>query len=77
MLSRVSRKCRERRKNKLMIDILLPAYDITQGDRLYDEILAAQFCIQLAENLYNSRVAPFYYWYFEMNENFILFDIHK
>lgn len=46
-------------KNKLMIDILLPAYDITQGNRLYDEILAAQFCIQLADNLSNSRVAPF------------------
>jgi len=46
-------------KNKLMIDILLPAYDITQGDRLYDEFLAAQFCIQLVENLYNSLVAPF------------------
>lgn len=31
------------------IDILLPQYDIRQGPRVYDEVLAVEFCIQLAQ----------------------------
>lgn len=30
------------------IDLLLPAYDVTQGSNLYDEVLAVEYCIQLA-----------------------------
>ncbi|GKY99074.1 hypothetical protein MPSEU_000863100 [Mayamaea pseudoterrestris] len=31
------------------IDILLPQYDIRQGSKMYDEVLATEFCIQLAK----------------------------
>jgi len=34
--------------NMLLIDLLLPTYDITEGENLYDEVLAAEFCISLA-----------------------------
>ena len=35
----------------MMVNILLPSYDITQGEQYYDEILAAQFCISLSQCL--------------------------
>jgi hypothetical protein len=38
------------------VDILLPQYDITQGDRLYDEVLAVEFCIALANRLEGKSV---------------------
>jgi hypothetical protein len=31
------------------IDLLLPAFDITQGSNLYDEVLCVEYCIGLAE----------------------------
>jgi hypothetical protein len=34
-----------------MVDILLPQYDILKGDLLYDEVLAVQFCIELANRM--------------------------
>ena len=37
--------------NILMIDILLPTYDVTEGENLYDEVLAAEFCIALAKSM--------------------------
>jgi hypothetical protein len=33
------------------IDILLPQYDIQQGSKIYDEVLATEFCIHLAKRL--------------------------
>ena len=32
------------------IDLLLPSYDVTQGSNLYDEVLAVEYCIALAES---------------------------
>ena len=34
-----------------MVDILLPQYDATQSDKLYDQVLAVEFCIALAKEL--------------------------
>jgi len=31
------------------IDLLLPAFDVTQGSNLYDEVLCVEYCIGLAE----------------------------
>jgi hypothetical protein len=33
------------------IDLLLPAYDVTQGSNLYDEVLSVEYCIALANCL--------------------------
>lgn len=33
------------------IDLLLPSYDVTQGSNLYDEVLAVEYCIALADCL--------------------------
>ncbi|KAG7343886.1 DUF1995 domain containing protein [Nitzschia inconspicua] len=33
------------------VELLLPAYDVTQGDRMYDEVMATEFCIALAQCL--------------------------
>lgn len=33
------------------VDILLPQYDITHGTNLYDEVLAVEFCMELAKKL--------------------------
>jgi len=33
------------------VDLLLPSYDISQGTNMYDEVLAVEFCIALAESL--------------------------
>ena len=33
------------------IDLLLPSYDVTQGSVLYDEVLAVEYCIALADCL--------------------------
>ena len=33
------------------VDLQLPAYDITKGENLYDEVLAVEYCIALAECL--------------------------
>ena len=33
------------------IDILLPQYDIRQGSKLYDEVLATEFCMRLARRI--------------------------
>lgn len=33
------------------IDLLLPSYDVTQGSTLYDEVLAVEYCIALADCL--------------------------
>jgi len=38
-------------RSVMLIELLLPSYDITQGELYYDEILAAKFCIQLAKSL--------------------------
>ena len=38
-------------KQLYMVDILLPQYDIRQGERLYDEVMAVEFCISLAKRL--------------------------
>ena len=35
--------------NIFFIDLLLPAFDITQGSNLYDEVLCVEYCIGLAE----------------------------
>ena len=35
----------------LMVDILLPQYDASQGDKVYDQVLAVEFCIALANQL--------------------------
>ena len=44
----------------MLIDLLLPGYDITQGENLYDEILAVEFCTSLAKHLCDdSNVSPF------------------
>ena len=34
-----------------MVDILLPQYDASQGEKLYDEVLAVEFCVALAKKL--------------------------
>lgn len=34
-----------------LVNVLLPQYDISQGDLLYDEVLAVQFCIELANRI--------------------------
>jgi hypothetical protein len=34
-----------------LVNMLLPQYDISQGDLLYDEVLAVQFCIELANRM--------------------------
>eukprot|EP00977_Amphora_coffeiformis_P021693 scaffold9735_cov174-Amphora_coffeaeformis.AAC.7 len=34
-----------------MVDILLPQYDASQGEKLYDEVLAVEFCVALANKL--------------------------
>jgi hypothetical protein len=33
------------------VDLHLPAYDISQGERLYDEVMATEFCIELSNGL--------------------------
>ena len=33
------------------VDLRLPQYDITQGKNLYDDVLAAEFCVALSRNL--------------------------
>ena len=33
------------------VDLLLPSYDISQGKNMYDEVLAVEFCIALANSL--------------------------
>lgn len=33
------------------VDLLLPSYDISQGINMYDEVLAVEFCIALADSL--------------------------
>jgi hypothetical protein len=48
------RAAQENGRTMMLIDLLLPAYDITQGELFYDEILAAKFCIQLATSLQTS-----------------------
>ena len=37
--------------NIYFIDILLPQYDISYGDKVYDEIYTAEFCIQFIQQL--------------------------
>jgi hypothetical protein len=34
-----------------MVNVVLPQYDISQGDILYDEVLAVEFCIELANRM--------------------------
>ena len=34
-----------------MVDILLPQYDVNQSDKVYDQVLAVEFCIALAKEL--------------------------
>jgi hypothetical protein len=34
-----------------MVNVLLPQYDISQGELLYDEVLAVEFCIELANRI--------------------------
>jgi hypothetical protein len=34
-----------------LVDLLLPAYDISQGSNLYDEVLAVEYCIELSAYL--------------------------
>lgn len=38
-------------KNMLFVDLLLPAYDISQGFNVYDDVLAVEFCIALSNEL--------------------------
>ena len=42
------------------VDLLLPSYDITQGENMYDEILAVEFCIALTAPL--EEQALIYVW---------------
>jgi hypothetical protein len=35
----------------LLIDILLPQYDVSQGENLYDEVLSVEFCIALSKKV--------------------------
>jgi hypothetical protein len=41
----------ENGQNMFFVNLLLPAYDITQGNNLYDEVLAVEYCIALANCL--------------------------
>lgn len=38
-------------KQIFCVDLLLPQYDIRQGPKFYDEVLAVEFCIKLARRL--------------------------
>lgn len=38
-------------ENIFFVDILLPSYDVTQGPNIYDEVLAVEFCVELAKSL--------------------------
>lgn len=40
-----------RKSQVFHVDILLPQYDIRQGSNMYDEVLASEFCIHLANRL--------------------------
>ena len=37
--------------NVFFVDLLLPQYDISAGSNLYDDVLAAEFCIRIANRL--------------------------
>jgi hypothetical protein len=41
----------ENGQNMFFVNLLLPAYDITQGHNLYDEVLAVEYCIALSKCL--------------------------
>lgn len=40
-----------------MVDILLPQYDANQSDKVYDEVLAVEFCVCLAQKLDTSQTS--------------------
>lgn len=41
----------ENGQNMFFVNLLLPSYDITKGQNLYDEVLAVEYCIALAKCL--------------------------
>ncbi|CAB9520851.1 expressed unknown protein [Seminavis robusta] len=42
---------KERGQNVVMINLLLPSYDITMGSNVYDEVEAVNFCVALSKFL--------------------------
>lgn len=42
---------KEKGVSVFFIDLLLPSYDVSQGSNLYDEVLAVEYCIALADCL--------------------------
>lgn len=51
LMTALERQDKTDAQSVFFIDILLPQYDITAGTNLYDEVLAVEFCIALANNL--------------------------